>query len=237
MTDVQEREERSLSDERNIARAVAVGLPVVTGAAAAIVAALLGPATSILVVAAGVLLGVIALLWGSLRVLTGDAPISPEMEALAQGKHGVDALSIRKKMLLRALKDIENEHGLGKLDAEDYEQISTRYRDELKAVLKSIDEALSPHRAKAEQMALEQLRKAGIVAGRSLGEQPSRSEADAGAGGLPGSSTERVTCPECGASNEPDSKFCKECARSLLGRESLSAKKDSVIHGDESDGG
>ena len=74
--------------------------------------------------AAGLLLGVIALLWGSLRILSGDAALSPELEALDMAAQGVDALASRKKMLLRALKDLETERSLGKLEDEDFEQIS-----------------------------------------------------------------------------------------------------------------
>lgn len=230
------------SDEQRIARAVAVGLPLVTLAGASIVGVIVGPATSILVLAAGLLLGVIALLWSSLRVLSGDAELSPELEALDMAAQGVDALASRKTMLLRALKDLENERAIGKLEDEDFEQISSTYRAELKAVLRRIDDTLAPHRAKAEEAAREHLVRAGIVAAGYRGALPrDDARATAAAKAVPpdakgapraadakkdGRATAgedatkdaaaRVACPTCGGSNEPDAKFCKECATRLV---------------------
>ncbi|MBX3201477.1 MAG: zinc ribbon domain-containing protein [Labilithrix sp.] len=207
------------SDEQRIARAVAIGLPLVTLAAASIVGVVVGPATSILVLAAGLLLGVIALLWNSLRVLSGDAELSPELEALDMAAQGVDALSSRKTMLLRALKDLENERAIGKLEEDDFEQLSSTYRAELKAVLRRIDDSLAPHRAKAEEAAREHLARAGVVAPGGRGALPDENTAkgaarDAATKPAKGS-TKRVACPKCGESNEPDAKFCKECATRL----------------------
>jgi hypothetical protein len=94
---------------------------------------------------------VIALLWSSVRILSGDAALAPELEALDMAARGVDVLSSRRKMLLRALKDLENERAIGKLDDDDYLQISAVYREDLKAVLKRIDDSLAPHRARARR--------------------------------------------------------------------------------------
>ena len=88
----------------------------------------MGAPLAILVMASGVLLGVIALFWASLRILSGDAALSPELEALDATAHAVDALASRKKMLVRALKDLENERALGKLEEDDFEQLSHTYR-------------------------------------------------------------------------------------------------------------
>src|SRR5579885_2311431 len=110
-------------DERRIARGVALGLPLATVVLAFAVGTMLGVSMAVLVLAAGVMLGAIALFWASIRVLSGDAALPPELEALDMTAHGVDALASRKKMLLLALKDLQGEHELGKLDDEDYEQI------------------------------------------------------------------------------------------------------------------
>ncbi|HSO31144.1 MAG TPA: hypothetical protein VLT33_01475, partial [Labilithrix sp.] len=122
-------------DERRIARGVAIGLPLVTVTVALAVGVIIGPAMAILILAAGMLLGVIALFWASLRVLSGDAALSPELEALDATAHAVDALASRKTMLVRALKDLDNERALGKLEADDHEQLSTTYRAELKEIM------------------------------------------------------------------------------------------------------
>jgi ribosomal protein L40E len=188
-------------DEARIARGVAIGLPIVTVAGAAAVGVAMGPATSILVVAAGLLLGVIAILWGSIRILSGDAPLPPDLEELDMRAQGNDPLTSRKKMLLRALKDLENERAIGKLETEDYEPIAAQYRAELKAVLTKIDESLAPTRALAEAAAQKYLAKAKL----ETKDEPSEPEVD----------DERVTCPKCEAKNEADAKFCKECATKL----------------------
>jgi hypothetical protein len=213
-------------DEQKIARGVALGLPLVTLSTAAIVGVLVGPATSILVIAAGLLLGVIALLWGSLRILSGDAALSPELEALDMAAQGVDALASRKKMLLRALKDLENERGIGKIEEDDYGLIATTYREELKAVLRRIDDSLAPHRSRAEEAARAYLVRAGITGGGADDEPAADAERESSPKHASSAKTipketrtrepdRRVKCPDCKASNEPDAKFCKECAAKL----------------------
>ena len=106
-------EDATAAAERRLARAVAIGLPVATFLVFDVVALLFGLAPGILVLLGGSLLGVIAILWASLRVLSGDATLAPELEALAADAHAVDQLAVRKRMLLRAIKDLENERALG----------------------------------------------------------------------------------------------------------------------------
>jgi hypothetical protein len=158
------RDVKAELDERRIARAVAIGLPLVTASLALVTGVTMGTPLAILVTASGVLLGVIALFWASLRILSGDAALSPELEALDATANAVDALASRKKMLVRALKDLENERALGKLEDDDFEQLSHTYRGELKEVLTRIDASLEPHRPKAEDAARAYLAKAGLSA-------------------------------------------------------------------------
>lgn len=214
---------KSQLDEQRLARGVAIGLPLVTLSVAAVVGMLMGPATSILVVAAGGLLGVIALLWGSLRVLSGDAELSPELAALESSGRGVDALNSRKKMLLRALRDLQNEHGLGKTEDDDFEQLSANYREELKVVLRNIDASLEPHRGKAEEAARAYLVRAGIADAGYRGDLPADADQDKDdkAKAKVPNKAARVACPKCDASNEPDAKFCKECATKLSPEDAL----------------
>ena len=167
------RDVKAELDERRVARGVAIGLPVVTGSASLVAGLVFGPGMAILVLAGGMLLGVIALFWASLRVLSGDAPLSPELEALDATAHAVDALASRKRMLVRALKDLDNERALGKLEEEDHEQLSSTYRGELKDVMRRIDASLEPHRPKAEDAARAYLLKHGgkpVAAAEKLAE-------------------------------------------------------------------
>jgi hypothetical protein len=222
------RDVKAELDERRIARGVAIGLPLVTVTLTAVLGVTLGAPMAILALAAGVLLGVIALFWASLRILSGDAALSPELEALDATAHAVDAFAARKKMLLRALKDLDNERALGKLEEEDYEQLSHTYRAELKEVLGRIDASLEPHRPKAEDAARAYLAKAGLAEEGYRGTLP-REDAD-----VPEAedsepapvvakkkkeATPRVACPKCETSNEVDASFCKKCGASLAKKE------------------
>lgn len=192
--------------ERRLARVVAIGLPVATFLAFDVVAVLYGLAPGILVLVGGSLLGVIAILWASLRVLSGDAPLAPELEALDAGAHAVDQLAVRKRMLLRALKDLENERSLGKLDEEDFEALASTYRAELKDVLRRMDETLAPFRKDAEALAERYLAERGQGASRSAPAEEKASTMEPAA-------ADRAACPACGASNEPDARFCKKCGK------------------------
>lgn len=239
------RDVKAELDERRIARGVAIGLPLVTATLTLVTGALLGPPIAILVMASGVLLGVIALFWASLRILSGDAALSPELEALDATAHAVDALASRKKMLVRALKDLENERALGKLEDDDFEQLSHTYRGELKEVLTRIDATLEPHRPKAEDAARAYLAKAGLAEEGSRGTKPvpvatepkvppeaAESEPDsddddddesepviAKATAKKAVGPSRVECTKCTTSNEVDATFCKKCGTSLAKEE------------------
>ena len=204
-------------DEAKLGRALALGIPLVAIVMAALVGILLNAATAILVLVGAAILGVIALLWASVRVLSGDAPLPPELEALEGATRGVDALAARKKMLVRAIKDLENERDLGKLETADFDQISETYRDQLKTVMKQMDETLAPHRERAEQIAREHLQKAGLAEKPYRGDPPPPEPKFE-------TSSERRVCPKCDCSNEPDAKFCKECATSLVAE---TEKKDA----------
>jgi hypothetical protein len=168
----------------------------------------------ILVLAAGVMLGVIALLWNSLRVLSGDAALPPELEAIDGAARGIDALSSRRKMLLRALKDLDNEHALGKLDQEDQEDVARTYRAELKEIMRRIDESLAPHREKAEALARAHLVKVGLVETGYRGDLPPPEESSAPDVTAP-TPSDRRACAKCDVANEPDAKFCKGCGAPL----------------------
>jgi hypothetical protein len=197
-------------DELRIARTFALALPIATLIGGAVAFALAGLPAAILTLAAGVLLGVIALLWASLRVLSGEAPIPPDLEGVDLAAPVADALSSRKAMLLRALKDLEYEQAIGKLDRADFEEVSLSYREELKDVMKQLDALLAPHRKHAEELAQEHLVAKGLL-------EPDADEPSLDATRTPSdeASDLRVACRTCGASNEGDSRFCKACGAAV----------------------
>jgi hypothetical protein len=215
--------------ERALGRAVAVGLPVLAVGSAIVVGFVASVGSGLLVLASGALLGTIALLWASVRTLSGDAPLPADLEALAAQNRDIDALAEDKRRVLRALKDIESEHALGKIDDADYETIATQYRQEAKALMREMDENAAPGLAEAERVAREYLAKQGLgpspepdaaqASRATIGDtRPSRnavtevlatSERDAAI------ERARVACAECATSNEPDAAFCKKCGAAV----------------------
>jgi hypothetical protein len=124
------------------------------GAVVAVICVFFLPAAQIILGLCAVAL-VIAVLffWNSVRTLGGDTdiPDSPPNQA-EHGGGELEAKALRKKMLLLSLKDLENEKKLGKINDDDYEDVAQRYRDEVKTLMKEMDAAAAPFRAKAEEL-------------------------------------------------------------------------------------
>jgi ribosomal protein L40E len=181
------------SDSQRIERALKWGLPLGTIACALVVFFTIGLGTAILVLAGGVLLGIIAILWASVRTLAGDAPITLE-EAILLG--APSAAEEQKRAVLQALKDLEYERSVGKIGDADYQELLHRYRTEAKRLLRAVDEDLAPLRAKANAYLADQLG------------HPGGSPAE------PATKTKHA-CPSCQADNDTDAVFCKKCGGKL----------------------
>ncbi len=158
----------ALSDDARLSRVARVGIPALTAIVALALGVTRGPALGILALAGGVLLGVIVLFWSSLRVLSGEVPLPPELDALEGTSADSHDLLARKKMLLRALKDLENERAVGKMESEDFEELSANLRTELKAVLRRIDAKLEPHREDANRALREHFKRIGLEEPREV---------------------------------------------------------------------
>jgi hypothetical protein len=176
------------------------GLPLASLAGAGAVGAVYGLGTAILVLAGGVLLGIIAILWASVRTLAGDTPITLD-EAMALG--APSAAEEQKRSVLQALKDLEYERSMGKITDADYEDLLARYRAEAKRLLRAVDEDLAPLRARAAAYLTEQL-------------GPQRSKPA-------GTASHDRACPSCQADNDPDALFCKKCGAKLVAKEGRDA--------------
>lgn len=160
-------------------------------------------AFGLLILIGGTLLGVIALFWASLRTLAGETEVDESAVEVDPAEEDRPRLA-RKKMLLRALKDLEREHAIGKMTDDDFTDVSIRYREEIKSIMRDLDDDLAERRVKAEALVRDRAH-ANAVASAAREES--------------GVTASRVACPACGASNEPDAKFCKECAKPLAGGE------------------
>jgi hypothetical protein len=222
-----ENEERERADEmeRALARATAWGIPAVTAVTTITVGVLFGVGPGILVVASGALVSVIAFLWASLRTLGGDAPLPEGLVAAGSARHDVSSADERKRRTLRALKDLEHEHAIGKIDDTDYEVISARYRETAKAILREMDFQVEPMRAKAEEIARAHLAKKGLgAAGTADGERAVVAKDAPAPDSTKKASAPRLACTSCATSNEPDATFCKKCG-ARLGAEASDATR------------
>jgi len=154
-------------------RSLAAALPAVTIVTALVVGVGVGVEVSLLVVAAGALTGVIALLWASVQALTGESPISLE-EAMTLGAPSAE--EEQKRSVLRALKDLEFERSVGKISDDDYADLSARYRNEAKRLMQLLDEGAQPDRDRAEKALQERLAKAPAPSSGDHAEQPDDTE-------------------------------------------------------------
>ena len=160
--------------EKKLAEYARIGLPILTVAIALTAGVVQGPASAILVLAGGALIGVIAIFWASVRTLLGETPLSgADAYALAAPR----AEEERKRAVLRALKDLEFERSVGKISEEDYVELVARYRGEAKRLLREIDAEAQPRHERAEALLAKRLRREGLT-GSGTGKAEPEAEAD-----------------------------------------------------------
>ena len=155
--------------------AVRAVLPILTIVAAVVAGVVLGIEISILVVASGALLGVVALLWASVQSLTGENPITLE-EALGLGAPSAE--EEQKRSVLRALKDLEYERSVGKISEDDYADLSARYREEAKRLMQSLDQSSEPARERVDKLVAERLAGEKRPKKRAAAPEPSTKDAN-----------------------------------------------------------
>jgi hypothetical protein len=98
------------------------------------------------------------------QALTGESPLTLE-EALTLGAPSAE--EEQKRSILRALKDLEFERGVGKISEEDYAELSERYRAEARRLIQLLDAGSGPERERAEKALRERLAKTGHATGEA----------------------------------------------------------------------
>ena len=93
-------------------------------------------------------------LWSSLRAALGGAA-NGEVLASSDEPEGHAALRDEKKSLLRAMKDLEYEHTVGKISDDDFQRLDAAYRVRAKEVLSLLDRDFAPYRSRAEALIAE----------------------------------------------------------------------------------
>jgi hypothetical protein len=160
----------------------------------AVIGVRFGIGVSIIILASIALLAVIGMSFRAVQGLT-----EPDVDADVED--APTPAEMQKRAALRALKDLEYERSIGNIVEEDFRELEGRYREEAKRAMRAVDEERRELRARAEELAREALEDA---------EQEEKPKAPAKK-----KKPSKVECPKCGTENDPDAKFCKECAVKL----------------------
>ena len=115
------------------------------------------------------------------------------------------ALEREKTLVLRSIKELEFDRGMGKVSEKDFAEMSARLRTRAARLMRQLD-AGSLYRAEIEKEVAKRLEKtASHDVGRTLSGSPS----------APDKARSTTACASCAATNDPDAKFCKNCGGRL----------------------
>jgi hypothetical protein len=170
-------------------------------------------ANAFLVLAAATLCGVVALLFRAARALVEDA--GSEEVRVATGRRRKE-LEREKASLLKALKELEFDHEMGKVSEADFREIGGQYRARAVRVLRQLDAEGGDYKALIARDVKAKL--AGGAPARAAAPAPDPFSAPARAkepseAAAPASA--RPSCPACATANDADAEFCKKCGKKL----------------------
>jgi hypothetical protein len=212
-----------MNDRSPQMRVVRWAAPLVTLTVAIILGTLYGVQLVVLTLAAGALLLVIWLLWGSVQALAGESELSFE-EAFSMGTRSAE--EEQKRAVLRALKDLDYERSVGKISEADYHEYSARYRAEAKRLIRDLDENLADARKQVEleleRRVQKQVEREKSADEDELGEAAPAAPVEATSNPEnpaleAAKSPEKLAreCLACHAQNELDARFCKSCGAAM----------------------
>ena len=128
--------------------------------------------------------------------LVGPAPAeAPEV----LGDRARAALEREKTLVLRSIKELEFDRGMGKVSEKDFGEMSARLRARAARLMRQLD---------AGSIYREQIEKE--VEKRLAASNPKPQS--------PNSKTQSAECAACAAVNDVDARFCKQCGARLEGR-------------------
>jgi hypothetical protein len=145
----------------------------------------------------------LATLWSSLRAAFGGV-VPVTSRAAVNELPDQAALRDEKNSLLRAIRDLEYEHEVGKISDADFERLNRAYRARAKQVLELLDRDVTPYLDRAR--ALLEGSVASVPAKKASKKNRKLAEP------TPEPEVARVECAKCGTENDPDAAFCKRCA-------------------------
>jgi ribosomal protein L40E len=135
---------------------------------------------------------VVGLLLRAARALVEE----PAAEAAQATGRRRKELEREKQLLLKALKELEFDHDMGKVSDPDFREIGGQYRARAMRVLRQLDEQGADYKALVEK----ELKARLAVKGEIKAEEKKAEEA---------------VCVSCGTKNDPDAVFCKKCGKKV----------------------
>jgi hypothetical protein len=155
-----------------------------------------------LVVAAAALWQALAAL-GRMATVLGNAGGVP----LPAWQAGVPQSRLReeKRRVLRAIKELDFDHSMGKLSSDDHRRVRERYQERAVEILRALDGRADLHPAAAAALARVEGRAASAASVAT--DEPVIGDA-LGAAAAP-------VCGACSGANEIDARFCKHCGARL----------------------
>ncbi|HEY3354957.1 MAG TPA: zinc ribbon domain-containing protein [Polyangia bacterium] len=160
--------------------------------------------TVLLFLTGGLLMWTFLWLYRTLAALAAERPDPPAQRVGGARRRELDR---EKRILLKAIKELEFDHAMGKLSDGDFQELVGRYRARAIAVLRQLDEGDLSYRELVERDLARRLGDAapGPVRGAASGPAPASGPPDAASAG----------CPTCATVNDPDAAFCKKCGTRL----------------------
>jgi len=155
-----------------------------------------------------ILMGAIALV-GLAALRTVRPLVSDQADRTAMiGERTRAALEREKMLALRAIKELEFDHQMGKIAPEDFKEMTARLRARAIRLMRQLD-AGAGYRERIEKDLVKRL---GDVAAGKTPEPKARAYVPSANAG-PSSDAKR--CANCSTNNDPDAKFCKSCGQPL----------------------
>jgi hypothetical protein len=173
----------------------------------------LDPPTVALSVAAAALLHALARMYAVVRAL--GAPDRMAAVGRAAGSFTQAELRDEKRRLLRAIKELEFDPGVGKLSQADFDAVIAIYRLRAIEVMRALAGEVEVHPELAKLLAERGTSASGTSTEPSSGAPPVVEEVVPGHANLgPLDSTTRI-CGLCNGLNDADARFCKYCGAAM----------------------
>lgn len=167
-------------------------LAVILSATAGFKMGRLGPSAVFIGICAFLLAAAVGLLCQVARALLREP--AEAAQSMTTGRRKKE-LEREKQSLVKALKELDFDHQMGKVSEADWKEIGSLYRQRAVRVLRQLDAEVGDYRALVER-----------EVARRRGVEPVRRK------------SVRPICANCATENDTDAQFCKRCGQRLVGR-------------------